>query len=24
VPEALANAPRQDNNLIVVPRMVES
>ncbi len=23
VPEALANAPRQDNNLFVVPRMIE-
>ena len=23
VSEALANAPRQDNNLIVVPRMIE-
>ena len=23
VPEALANAPKQENNLIVVPRMIE-
>jgi aspartyl-tRNA(Asn)/glutamyl-tRNA(Gln) amidotransferase subunit C len=23
VPQALANAPRQDNNLFVVPRMIE-
>jgi aspartyl-tRNA(Asn)/glutamyl-tRNA(Gln) amidotransferase subunit C len=23
VPEALANAPRQENNLFVVPRMIE-
>jgi aspartyl-tRNA(Asn)/glutamyl-tRNA(Gln) amidotransferase subunit C len=23
VPEALANAPAQDNNLVVVPRMIE-